>query len=291
MSYNIKFRKIIDNIGKPVSIKFATISGEKNETMFVGIKEGKIIAIKGNKARIFFENNKNLSELFFDTDFNIFGKFYISYSINNQEKVESWIYNNETANCEYDDVYEIEDNSLDKTIYKYFKEKEEPKIIIIWEPNMFPRNGLSIKINQGDIVGFISNDDMIHSVISSDNKIFIEEKINLQDNIEFSDIGEYYLKDSHSSKLKLRINVYPSESIHKINGIFYNGNIEFLKNSYIFTYSNTIYYKKGKVINKLLISSDIYFTSIGYNEEGKIYVGVYDVLSNEGSIYEMILSQ
>jgi hypothetical protein len=91
----VKLKKIIDKINLPISIRFATLPREDKETMFIATQVGEIIAINGNKARLFVDlktnvltlgsNKSKLDErgllgIAFHPEFNKNGKLYLYYS-------------------------------------------------------------------------------------------------------------------------------------------------------------------------------------------------------------------
>ncbi len=91
----VELKKIVDNIDLPIAITFATLPGDRKETMFVATQVGEIIAIQGNKARVFLNikdrviklgvkktpyDERGLLGLAFSPEFQKNGKFYLYYS-------------------------------------------------------------------------------------------------------------------------------------------------------------------------------------------------------------------
>jgi hypothetical protein len=100
------------------------------------------------------------------------------------------------------------------------KAGESPRQVIVWDYDGFPKTGegLTIKIREGDTLGFFSHDDMTHAVALCDpnwklakrckSKYYIEPSKHMSGNIKFSEVGEYYLIDPYCERrLKLRVKV------------------------------------------------------------------------------------
>ena len=144
----------------------------------------------------------------------------LSYLPNNGNSIES-VYSFDTNNKDQKKNlgWRAWDGLIPTTIEESCNtNEEEPRVVIIWDYDGFPKTGegLTIKIREGDTVGFISNDDYEHGVVLADSnwrvagrsktKYYLSPSKQLQGKLKFNDVGEYCLVDPHcSNRLKLKV--------------------------------------------------------------------------------------
>ena len=170
----VELKKIVDKIDLPIAITFATLPGDSTETMFVATQVGEIIAIQGNKARVFLNikdrvlklgikktpyDERGLLGLAFHPDFTKNGKFYLYYSqCGSQHKPPTFTPVNpcdkkslkqEWDKCDYDHIDTLEEwlyspkpvSSQDMTDENRYKEcKLHKELLSICQP-FFNNNG------------------------------------------------------------------------------------------------------------------------------------------------------
>ena len=95
---------------------------------------------------------------------------------------------------------------------------DQPHNIFVWNLEHFPKNGngKSISINEGDTIGFLSDDELVHSLILTDNKwapanntrFKVNETVDMEASFKFGETGDYYLIDpNHKERIRLKVTV------------------------------------------------------------------------------------